>query len=82
MIAICAMILPGISGSFLLVLMGMYEPTITAIHDRNMGYVVLFGVGAAIGLLHYAKENEMDSPGRGEGKKMIHHVKDLLKKWF
>lgn len=50
MIAICAMILPGVSGAFLLVVLGMYEPTLEAVHDRNLGYVATFAGGAVIGL--------------------------------
>lgn len=50
MIAICAMILPGISGSFILLTLGMYAPTIAAVNDRDLVYLVVFAVGAAIGL--------------------------------
>lgn len=49
-IAICAMILPGVSGAFILLVMGMYEPTLEAVHDRDLGYLATFGSGAAIGL--------------------------------
>ncbi len=55
MIAICAMILPGISGSFLLLLMGMYDVTIMAIKDKDIGYILLFGLGAVIGLLTFVR---------------------------
>jgi putative membrane protein len=41
-IAICAMILPGISGSFLLLIMGMYAVTIDALHARDVIYIALF----------------------------------------
>ena len=54
-IAICAMILPGVSGSFLLKAMGMYEATLSAINGREIGYVLLFGLGAAIGLGAFSK---------------------------
>lgn len=54
-IAICAMILPGISGSFLLVLLGQYEFVINAIHQRNLLIVAIFGAGAAIGILLFSK---------------------------
>ena len=50
MIAISAMILPGVSGSFLLLTMGMYEPTLDAVHERNLVYLGVFLVGAVIGL--------------------------------
>ncbi|MEM7340854.1 MAG: DUF368 domain-containing protein [Actinomycetota bacterium] len=49
-IAICAMILPGISGSFLLLMMGMYAAVLGAIHDRDLLVIAVFGVGAVIGL--------------------------------
>ena len=49
-IAICAMILPGLSGAFLLLVMGMYEPTLRAVHDRELAYVAVFMAGAAVGL--------------------------------
>lgn len=49
-IAICAMILPGISGSFLLLVMGMYAALLNAIHDRELDRVAVFMVGAVIGL--------------------------------
>ncbi|MFV0257864.1 MAG: DUF368 domain-containing protein [Acidimicrobiales bacterium] len=49
-IAICAMILPGISGSFLLLMMGMYAPVLGAVHDRALVTLVVFALGAAIGL--------------------------------
>ncbi len=49
-VAICAMILPGVSGAFLLLVLGMYEPTLDAIHARDLGYIAVFGLGAAVGL--------------------------------
>ena len=49
-IAICAMILPGISGSFLLLMMGMYAAVLGAIHDRDLAVIAVFGVGAIVGL--------------------------------
>ena len=49
-VAICAMILPGVSGSFLLLVLGMYEVTLAAVHDRDLGYIAIFGLGAAVGL--------------------------------
>ncbi len=49
-IAICAMILPGVSGSFLLVMLGMYEPVLDAVSDRDLGSVLVFGAGCIIGL--------------------------------
>lgn len=49
-IAICAMILPGVSGSFLLLMMGMYGPFVGAIHDRLLPEIAVFGLGAITGL--------------------------------
>lgn len=65
-VAICAMILPGVSGAFLLLVLGMYEPTLAAIDERNVVYVLVFGLGAAVGLglfsrlLHYLLDRHHD----------------------
>lgn len=50
-LAICAMILPGISGSFILLLVGQYERAIEAVAERDLATVALFGLGAVVGLL-------------------------------
>lgn len=50
MVAITAMILPGVSGSFLLLALGMYTPTLTALDDRNLVYIAVFVLGAVLGL--------------------------------
>ena len=55
MIAICAMILPGISGSFLLVIMGKYEQVFSAVHEGNIEIILLFVVGAVSGLLIFSR---------------------------
>lgn len=49
-VAICAMILPGISGSFLLLMMGMYAAVLGAVHDREMAILAVFTAGAVVGL--------------------------------
>ncbi len=49
-IAICAMILPGISGSFLLVMLGMYTEILGAVNDRNFFILIVFALGCAVGL--------------------------------
>lgn len=49
-VAICAMILPGVSGSFLLLMLGMYGAFVGAIHDRELVSLLAFGIGAIIGL--------------------------------
>lgn len=53
--AICAMILPGVSGSFLLLIIGMYGPVLAAINHFDMGHLGLFLAGCVIGLLSAAK---------------------------
>lgn len=54
-IAICAMILPGISGSFLLLMLGMYDYVIDAVHERDLAIVVIFGIGAVVGLALFSQ---------------------------
>lgn len=54
-IAICAWILPGVSGSYLLVLMGLYVPVIGAIHERDLLTLLPFAVGAGLGLLLFVR---------------------------
>jgi len=49
-LAICAMILPGISGSFILLMIGMYGTVISGIHDRLIGDLIFVALGAVIGL--------------------------------
>jgi len=54
-IAICAMVLPGISGSFILVLLGSYKIVLEAVNDKNSGVVITFAFGAIFGLLSFAR---------------------------
>jgi putative membrane protein len=49
-VAICAMILPGVSGSFLLKVLGMYEVTLGALRALDVAFVLVFCAGAAVGL--------------------------------
>ncbi len=49
-LAICAMILPGISGSFLLLMLGMYAPVLGAINERDLVQILVFAGGAVVGL--------------------------------
>ncbi len=49
-VAICAMILPGVSGAFLLEVLGLYEPTLAAVSAGDLVYVGVFGAGAITGL--------------------------------
>lgn len=54
-IAICAMILPGISGSFILLILGKYEFIIESIKDVNILVIVVFGLGCVVGLLSFSR---------------------------
>lgn len=54
-IAICAMILPGISGSFLLLIMGMYAPMTTAVSGLQFDVLILFALGCVTGLMIFAR---------------------------
>ncbi|GLT19679.1 DUF368 domain-containing protein [Vibrio zhanjiangensis] len=53
-IAICAMILPGISGSFILLLIGMYAPILGAVKSVDITVLLLFLSGCVIGLLSFS----------------------------
>ena len=55
MIAISAMILPGISGAFILVLMGAYATVTKAVSEFDLKLIAVFGSGAIIGLLSFSK---------------------------
>lgn len=54
-IAICAMILPGISGSFILLLLGKYTYIFTAIKDINIVVILVFGLGCVTGILSFSR---------------------------
>lgn len=54
-IAICAMILPGVSGSFILVLLGAYKPVLAAINNRDFTTIATVGLGAIVGLLSFSR---------------------------
>jgi putative membrane protein len=54
-IAICAMILPGISGSFILLLMGMYLPVMDALKTFNFPVIVVFSLGCLFGLMAFSR---------------------------
>ncbi|MBU3822397.1 DUF368 domain-containing protein [Flavobacteriaceae bacterium XHP0103] len=53
-IAICAMILPGISGSFILIVLGAYKTVSDAIHDVDIQKIIIFAFGALTGLLSFS----------------------------
>jgi len=54
-LAICAMILPGISGAFILVLLGSYKTILDAVHERDLKIVITVALGAIFGLLSFAR---------------------------
>ncbi|MFK5878958.1 MAG: DUF368 domain-containing protein [Flavobacteriaceae bacterium] len=66
-LAICAMILPGISGAFILVLLGAYKPVLDAIHNKDFKTIALFAAGAIVGLLAFSRVL----------KWLFHHHKNL-----
>ncbi len=53
-IAICAMILPGISGAFILLLLGKYQYILQAVGDLNLPVIAVFLVGAVIGIVSFS----------------------------
>lgn len=54
-VAVSALLLPGLSGSFLLLTFGLYETTLGAVKDVNIGYLAFFALGALIGLATIVK---------------------------
>ena len=54
-LAVCAMILPGISGSFILVLLGMYSTTLVALKSLDLVFILVFVIGAGCGLLCFSR---------------------------
>jgi len=54
-IALCAMILPGISGSFILVLLGLYPVFIAAIVNMQLDILIVFACGGLIGLMSFSR---------------------------
>ncbi|KYG76198.1 putative membrane protein [Roseivirga ehrenbergii] len=54
-VAICAMILPGISGSFILLIFGKYEFILSAVKEFRVLDIAIFGLGCIIGLLSFAR---------------------------
>ena len=55
MVAICAMILPGISGSFILVLLGKYQFVLAAVNQRDIVSLGILGIGAVVGIVTFAQ---------------------------
>lgn len=54
-LAVCAMILPGISGAFILVLLGSYKTILDAVHEKDIKMIATVAVGAVVGLLSFAR---------------------------
>lgn len=54
-IAICAMILPGISGSFILVLLGKYIFIMEAVKTLDLKVIAIFGIGACVGITSFSR---------------------------
>lgn len=54
-VAVCALVLPGVSGSFLLLSVGLYQPTLQAVDQRDLGYIAWFGLWALVGLVVIVK---------------------------
>lgn len=48
-IAVCALAMPGLSGSFVLLVFGLYEPTLEALNERDIAYLAVFIAGMTIG---------------------------------
>ena len=54
-LAFCTLILPGISGSFVLLLLGNYSFMLNAVNERDLFTLIVFGLGGLVGLLGFAK---------------------------
>ncbi|MFV0373441.1 DUF368 domain-containing protein [Microbacterium sp.] len=50
-VAVCALVLPGVSGSFFLLAVGLYAPTLVAVDQRDLAYLGVFVLGALVGLV-------------------------------
>ena len=55
LIAICAMLLPGISGAFILLLIGQYDHMLNALNTLNWTEIITFCLGALIGMLGFSR---------------------------
>lgn len=54
-VAICALVLPGMSGSFILLTVGLYEPVLQAVRDVDVAFILTFAAGAVTGLALFVK---------------------------
>lgn len=57
-IAICALVLPGVSGSFFLLAVGLYSATLAAVSERNLVYIAVFAAGALTGMILFVRTLE------------------------
>jgi putative membrane protein len=57
-VAVCALILPGVSGSFFLYAIGIYSATLTAVSDLDLTYIIVFVLGALTGLILFVRAME------------------------
>lgn len=69
MIAICAMILPGISGSFLLLMMGLYDYILGSVSDLDLLVLGVFVIGCAVGLAAFSRVLHWG---------LVHHERTML----
>jgi putative membrane protein len=54
-VAICAMVLPGVSGAFMLVLLGQYATMLEAVRDMNLHLIIPFALGALVGITSFVR---------------------------
>lgn len=54
-VAVCALVLPGVSGSFFLLSIGLYDSTISAVNDRDLVYLGVFALGLVLGLSSFVR---------------------------
>lgn len=54
-VAVCALAMPGLSGSFLLLTIGLYQPTLTALNERDLPYIAVFVSGMVVGLAVFVR---------------------------
>lgn len=54
-VAVCALALPGLSGSFLLLTFGLYTPTLDAVNERDFGYLAVLASGMVVGLALFVR---------------------------
>jgi len=54
-VSVCALVLPGTSGAFILLTLGLYEPTLEALNNRDVGYIAIFVAGAFTGFALFVK---------------------------